>query len=92
MPLQQQVKSKELVGTVISDKMAKTVVVRVTRLARHSMYEKVIRHYTNYKAHDGESRAKMGDTIRMVETRPLSRDKRWRVVQILSKQKGSEIV
>lgn len=84
---QQQGRRKELTGVVISDKMAKTVIVRVTRLARHPIYEKVMRHYVNYKVHDEESKAKAGDTVRIVETRPLSKDKRWKVVGIISKVK-----
>jgi small subunit ribosomal protein S17 len=84
---QQPGRRKELTGVVTSDKMAKTVVVRVTRLARHPTYEKVMRHYVHYKVHDEESKAKTGDTVRIVETRPLSKDKRWKVVGIISKLK-----
>lgn len=78
---------RELIGTVVSNKMQKTVVVGVQRLARHRVYEKVIRHYKKYKAHDEESKAKVGDVVRMMETKPLSKEKRWRVVEVLSKQK-----
>ncbi len=84
---QQPGRRKELTGIVTSDKMTKTVVVRVTRLARHPTYEKVIRHYVNYKVHDEESKAKIGDTVRIMETRPLSKEKRWKVAGIISKLK-----
>ena len=82
---QKQLRRKELIGTVISDKMNKTIVVEVQRLARHPLYEKVVRHYAKYKVHNEESKAKTGDTVRIVETRPLSKEKRWRLVQVISK-------
>ncbi len=88
----QQKRRKELIGKVISDKMTKTVIVQTTRLARHPVYEKVVRHLTNYKVHDEESRAKTGDVVRIVETRPLSKEKRWKVVQVVSKQKQENTV
>ncbi|RKY65137.1 MAG: 30S ribosomal protein S17 [Candidatus Latescibacterota bacterium] len=75
-----------LVGQVVSDKMDKTVVVEVTRTFRHPLYKHVIRRRSKFMAHDEENEAKVGDLVEIMETRPLSRMKRWRVVRILSKQ------
>jgi small subunit ribosomal protein S17 len=74
---------KTRVGTVVSDKMQKTVVVRIDRRVAHPVYGKMVTRSTKVKAHDEENSAKSGDTVRIVETRPLSKDKRWRVVEIL---------
>jgi len=82
---------KMLVGTVISDKMDKTVVVSVERSKRHRLYGKTLRRTTHYKAHDPANTCKLGDTVRLVETRPISRDKRWRVLQILQRREVAEI-
>jgi small subunit ribosomal protein S17 len=71
------------VGRVVSDKMDKTVVVSVERLQRHPIYKRVIRRSTKFKAHDQDNAAQVGDTVRIEESRPLSRDKRWRLVEIL---------
>jgi len=76
---------KNLVGRVVSDKMDKTVVVRVDRLHRHRLYKKVIKATKKYKAHDEENACSIGDIVRIVESRPLSRDKRWVVQEILEK-------
>jgi small subunit ribosomal protein S17 len=76
-------KRRTKVGRVVSDKMDKTVVVSVERLQRHPIYKRVIRRSTKFKAHDAENAAKVGDTVRIEESRPLSRDKRWRLVEIL---------
>ncbi len=70
-------------GTVVSDKMDKTVVVRVERLVQHPLYRKYVRQRKKYKAHDPENRCRIGDQVAIVETRPLSRDKRWRIQTIL---------
>jgi small subunit ribosomal protein S17 len=78
-------RKKTLVGRVVSDKMMKTVVVRVERLYRHRLYKKVIKAAKKYKAHDEENRCHVGDLVRIVESRPLSRDKRWVVTEILEK-------
>ena len=75
---------QEKVGLVTSDKMTKTVVVRVERLVRHPKYQRYIRRRTKFMAHD-EMGAKIGDTVRIVETRPLSARKRWRVVEIVQR-------
>lgn len=75
---------KERVGVVLSDKMQKTVVVQISRKAPHPLYGKVIGKLQKFKVHDEKNEAKVGDRVRIVETRPLSRDKRWRLVEILS--------
>jgi small subunit ribosomal protein S17 len=74
---------KRLTGHVLSDKMAKTVVVEVERLARHPRYGKVLRMRKKYKAHDEGNDCRVGDLVRIVESRPLSREKRWRVEEIV---------
>ena len=78
-------KQKVNTGRVVSDKMDKTVVVAVERYQVHRLYKRRIRRITRFKAHDEGNACKLGDTVRIVETRPLSRDKRWRVVEILSR-------
>jgi small subunit ribosomal protein S17 len=74
---------KERTGKVVSNKMDKTVVVKVERLVKHPMYHKYIRKSSNLKAHDVENKCQVGDKVRVCETRPLSKGKRWRVVEIL---------
>jgi small subunit ribosomal protein S17 len=76
---------KTLVGRVVSDKMDKTVVVRVDRLYRHRLYKKVIKASKKYKAHDEENACSIGDVVQIAESRPISRDKRWVVQEILEK-------
>lgn len=76
-----------LVGRVVSNKMNKTVVVSVERLKRHLLYGKVIRQRRRYKAHDGEDACQIGDMVRMIESMPLSREKRWVVTEILERAK-----
>ncbi len=76
---------RELVGRVTSDKMDKTVVVAVERLVRHPLYGKVIRRVKKYKAHNENNAARLGDRVRITESRPLSREKRWVVTEILEK-------
>jgi len=78
-------KGRGLVGRVVSDKMDKTVVVRVERLHRHRLYQKVVRARKKYMAHDEQNACGVGDVVRIVESRPLSRRKRWVVVEILEK-------
>ncbi len=80
-----EIKKKALVGEVVSDKMDKTVVVAVTRRIRHPLYNKTINRVSKFKAHDEKNECGMGDTVRMVETRPLSKDKRFEVVEIIEK-------
>jgi len=76
---------KEMIGTVTSDKMDKTVVVSVETSVRHPIYKKIVRRTYKLKAHDEENKCHMGDKVRVMETRPLSKDKRWRVVEIVEK-------
>lgn len=76
---------KSLVGVVVSDKMQKTVVVTVERLVRHGAYSKMVRRRTKLKAHDEDNRCSLGDKVAIEEARPLSKDKHWRVTQILEK-------
>ncbi|MEA3402232.1 MAG: 30S ribosomal protein S17 [Armatimonadota bacterium] len=70
-------------GVVVSDKMDKTVVVQVERTTRHPLYEKVLRRNTKFKAHDETNECRTGDVVRIMECRPLSKTKAWRVVEIL---------
>jgi len=76
---------KTRVGMVVSDKMQKTVVVSIERRVQHPVYGKMVRRTTKLKAHDEQNVAKTGDTVRIMETRPLSKDKRWRVVEIIER-------
>lgn len=78
---------REWVGHVVSNKMNKTVVVAVDRLVRHPFYRKVMRRVTKLKAHDEQNACQVGDRVRVIETRPISKDKHWRVVQIVEKGK-----
>lgn len=75
------------VGRVVSDKMDKTVVIAVERMMRHPLYGKTIRRTKKYKAHDEQNECRVGDLVELVETRPLSREKRWRVRRILERAK-----
>ena len=75
-------------GVVVSNKMDKTVVVVVERLVRHPQYHKFLRQRARYKAHDEQNKCQVGDRVRLVETRPLSRDKRWAVQSILSRSEA----
>jgi small subunit ribosomal protein S17 len=87
-----QGKRRTKTGRVVSDKMDKTVVVSVERLRRHPIYKRVVRLSSKFKAHDEENAAKVGDTVRIEESKPLSRDKRWRVVEIVARGSGEELV
>ncbi len=87
-----QGKRRSKVGRVVSDKMDKTVVVSVERLRRHPIYKRVVRLSSKFKAHDDENAARVGDTVRIEESRPLSREKRWRVVEIVSRGSYEELV
>jgi small subunit ribosomal protein S17 len=80
-----QNKRKTKVGRVVSDKMDKTIVVSVERLARHPLYKRVIRLTTKFKAHDEENDARTGDTVLIEESRPLSATKRWRLIQVVQR-------
>ncbi len=85
---QTEVRRTQKVGRVVSDKMEKTVVVAVDYLKPHPLYRKIIRKTTRFHAHDEENACKVGDVVRIEETRPLSRTKRWRVIEIV--QRGEE--
>ncbi len=83
---------KERVGDVISNKMAKTIVVRVQRRFPHPQFKKVVTAYSKFYAHDEKAEAKVGDVVRIEETRPLSKLKRWRLVAVVEKSSGVERV
>ncbi|MEK6672958.1 MAG: 30S ribosomal protein S17 [Nitrospirota bacterium] len=72
-------------GKIVSDKMDKTVVVAITRLYQHETYKKTVKKVTKFKAHDEENKCKVGDTVSIIETRPLSKEKRWTVLEILDR-------
>jgi len=76
---------KERVGEVVSNKMAKTIVVRVERRFPHAQYKKIVTAYKKFYAHDEKAEAKIGDTVRIEETRPLSKLKRWRLVEVVER-------
>ena len=76
---------KVMIGKVVSDKMDKTVVVAVETSVRHKVYNKIVKRTYKLKAHDELNECKVGDTVKVMETRPLSKDKRWRVVEIMEK-------
>jgi small subunit ribosomal protein S17 len=82
---------RELVGTVLSARMDKTAVVEVERLARHTVYEKVMRLRKKYKVHDEENTCRSGDIVCIVESRPMSREKRWRLKEILERSEIPEV-
>jgi small subunit ribosomal protein S17 len=79
-------KRKSMTGCVVSDKMDKTVVVTVESHRAHPLYKKRVRRINRFKAHDEQNTCRIGDVVRIEETRPLSKDKRWRVVEILQKK------
>jgi len=78
---------KTRIGVVVSDKMDKTAVIAVERLIKHPVYKKYIKRTTKFKAHDQKNECQVGDIVKIMETRPLSKTKRWRVVEILEKAK-----
>ena len=79
------------IGRVVSNKMDKTVVVRIDRYKRHRLYGKTLRETRRYKAHDEKNECNLGDIVRISETRPLSREKRWRVVEIITRGDVAEV-
>ena len=81
-------KRKERVGEVISNKMAKTIIVRIERRYAHPKFKKVVTGYKKLYAHDEQSEAKVGDRVRLEETRPLSKTKRWRLVEVVDRASG----
>ena len=80
---------KERSGLVVSDRMQKTVVVSVERMVMHPRYKKVLKRRTRVKAHDESNQCHVGDRVWIVECRPLSRDKRWRVAQVIERKRGA---
>jgi small subunit ribosomal protein S17 len=85
--LEERGKRKMQVGRVVSDVMDRTVVVEIRNAAAHSTYGKIVRRNKKLKVHDEENEAKVGDTVRIMETRPLSKTKRWRLVEIMERAK-----
>jgi small subunit ribosomal protein S17 len=86
-PSQDRGQRKVRVGRVVSDKMEKTAVVAVENMVRHRLYGKIVRRTTKFKAHDENNEAHVGDTVEIMETRPLSREKRWRITRIVERAK-----
>lgn len=82
----EQGKAKVRQGEVVSNKMKKTVVVKVERVFRHPLYNKVMRETSKFKAHDENNQCKVGDLVEIMETRPISKDKHWRIVKVLGGQ------
>jgi len=78
-------RKRKLVGVVVSNKMQKTIVVQVDRLVKHPLYQKYLKRKSKFYAHDHENKCKIGDTVLIMECRPLSKQKRWRMVEILKK-------
>ncbi|NQS99441.1 MAG: 30S ribosomal protein S17 [Candidatus Omnitrophica bacterium] len=76
-------KRKTRVGLVVSDKMDKTIVVKIERLTKHAQYGRVMRAASKFKVDDRENQAKTGDKVRIMETRPLSKEKRWRLIEVI---------
>jgi len=84
-------KRKEFMGLVVSDKMQKTVVVKVMQMSKHPKYSRIMKVYNKFKADNREGIAKLGDSVRIEETRPLSKDKRFRVVEVIKKASALDI-
>jgi small subunit ribosomal protein S17 len=84
-PVHERGARNELVGVVTSAKMQKTIVVKVTRTVQHRMYQRVVRKSKKYYAHDESGEARVGDTVRIVESRPLSKLKRWRLAEVIAR-------
>lgn len=76
---------KVYIGRVVSDKMGKTVVVAVERLVQHPLYKKIVKRVTKFKAHDDKEECKVGDKVSIIEGRPISKEKRWRVLKIIER-------
>jgi len=82
---------KEFVGIVVGDKMQKTVIVRIMHLSKHHKYGRIIKRYNKYKAHDEKELAKLGDQVKIIQTRPMSKDKRFRVAEVVKKAALPEV-
>ncbi len=87
LDIQDRNRRKTRVGLVVSDKMDKTIVVAVEDFVRHSLYGKAVKRTKKFKAHDENNECNIGDKVRIMETRPLSKDKRWRLVTVIEKVK-----
>jgi small subunit ribosomal protein S17 len=87
MELEQRGFRKTRTGVVVSDKMDKTIVVAIKTKVRHPLYGKMVNRTRKFKAHDEQNQCGIGDTVRIMETRPLSKDKRWRLVEVIEKAK-----
>jgi small subunit ribosomal protein S17 len=85
--MEERNKRKELIGLVVSDKRQKTITILVERKEKHPLYGKVMKKSKKFQAHDENNECKVGDTVKVAETRPLSKTKRWRLVQIIEKAK-----
>jgi len=85
--MEQRSRKISIKGVVVSSKMDKTIVVRAERLVKHATFHKYMRRFVKYKAHDEQNLCKVGDKVLIIESRPLSHDKRWRMVEILDKAK-----
>ena len=81
---------KDLIGIVVSDKMNKTIIVRTMHKSKHASYSRVIKRYNKFKAHDEKNSAKIGDIVEIVETRPLSKEKNFRLVKIIKKASADQ--
>lgn len=86
-----ETKRKTRIGQVVSTKMAKTAVVAVPTVWQHPLYKKTVRLARKYKAHDENDQCQLGDKVRIIETRPISKEKRWRVVEIISRHEVAEV-
>lgn len=84
-------KRKEFLGTVVSDKMQKTIIVKVVRMAKHPKYSRIIKRYNKFKVHDEKQEAKTGDLVKIQESRPLSKDKRFHLVSVVKKMQIPEV-
>lgn len=89
--MREQGRRKSMVGVVVSNKMDKTAVVAVERRRPHPLYHKIVRSTKRYKAHDPHNSANVGDVVRIVETRPLSKEKRWRIAETLARGNVAEV-
>lgn len=83
----EQGNKRTIKGVVISNKMDKTIVVKAERLVKHPVFHKYVRKHVKYKAHDEQNQSKLGDTVLIIESRPLSKEKRWRMLEILERAK-----
>lgn len=82
-----QANKRTIKGVVISDKMDKTIVIKAERLVKHPVFHKYVRKHVKYKAHDEKNECRSGDTVVIIEARPMSKDKRWRMLEILERAK-----